>query len=443
MKADIRQLKTNAELGLADAFHTAKARLPGDRSIAAQREVAFDSFAAAGLPHRRVEAWRYTDLRSLMREAKPLAPPPDAMARDRAKNAGALLAGTGCRRLVIADGAFVAALSDLEGLENGLTIMSMAQALASGDSGIIGHLGTIVPVQDPALALNTAMMGDGIVVKIAPGTVLDRPLHLAAISTSEHGCAIYVRSLAVIEQGARASIIETYESPAGVDSQINAALELLVGDDVQAEHVKITQDGTSALHIGTLLARIGARARFSDFSFTAGGAVVRNQLFIQLAGEGAVAGIRGASLLSGRQHADATLVADHMAANCESRQLFKSVVDGEARSVFQGKISVRPGAQKTDARMMTRALLLSQEAEVASKPELEIFADDVQCGHGSTAGALDDELKFYLMARGIGASEAESLLIQAFIGEAIETIENEGVRDALIATTVAWLQQRG
>ena len=159
-------------------------------------------------------------------------------------------------------------------------------------------------------------------------------------------------------------------------------------------------------------------------------------------GEDTVANIRGATLIKGRQHADTTLLATHIARNCQSREVFKSVLDGEAHGVFQGRIVVRPGAQKTDAKMMTRALLLSERAEADNKPELEIFADDVQCGHGATAGALDGDLKFYLMARGVPEAEAEALLIQAFLGEAIEGVEHAGLREALLDQVAAWLKVR-
>ena len=171
--------------------------------------------------------------------------------------------------------------------------------------------------------------------------------------------------------------------------------------------------------------------------------MVRNQLFVRFDGEGTVAGIRGATLLRDRQHADTTIIADHAVGACTSREVFKSVLDDESRGVFQGKIVVRPHAQKTDARMATHALLLSELAEADNKPELEIFADDVQCGHGATAGDLDEDLLFYLKARGIPAKEAEALLIQAFVGEAVEGIEHAGLRDALMDHVIAWLAARG
>jgi Fe-S cluster assembly protein SufD len=170
--------------------------------------------------------------------------------------------------------------------------------------------------------------------------------------------------------------------------------------------------------------------------------VVRNQMFVHCAGAGSTLDLGGASLLKGRQHGDTTLLVDHAAGGCRGRELFKSVLDNASRGVFQGKIIVRQGAQKTDSRMMTRSLLLSDDAEADNKPELEIFADDVQCGHGATSGALDENLKFYLMARGIPEKDAEALLIQSFVGEAIEAVPHEDVRDALAAATQRWLAGR-
>jgi Fe-S cluster assembly protein SufD len=209
------------------------------------------------------------------------------------------------------------------------------------------------------------------------------------------------------------------------------------------DYVKLIGEGEDALHVSTLAAAIGTRARFNAFTFTAGGAVVRNQLFLKFDGEDTVAGIRGATLVKGRQHADTTLVVNHNARGCQSREVFKAVLDDEAHSVFQGRIIVRRGAQQTDAKMMTKALLLSERAEADNKPELEIFADDVQCGHGATAGALDEALKFYLMARGIPQAQAEALLIQAFLGEAIDGIEHAGLREALMDDVAAWVGARG
>ena len=439
--AEVKVIKTAAETALAHTFAQARLQLPGGAAIAAQRAAAFDVFAKEGLPHRRVEDWKYTDLRALMREAKPLASPPDAKAKARAKTAGALLGNLEGRRLVFVDGAFVLELSDIAALEPGLEVGSLANALADTAPLLAAHLGKLARASDVPVALNTALMGDGAVIRIGAGATIERPLHLV-FTASEKPSASFVRSLVVVERSARAMLIESHEGPAGSDYQVNAALELFVGDGAHVDHVKIIGEGADALHVSTLAAAIGAKARFNTFTFTAGGAVVRNQLFLKFDGEETVANVRGATLLKGRQHADTTLVVNHNARGCQSREVFKSVLDDEAHGVFQGRIVVRQGAQQTDAKMMTRALLLSDRAEADNKPELEIFADDVQCGHGATAGALDEELKFYLMARGIPAAEAEALLIQAFLGEAIEGIEHAGLRETLMDQVAAWLKAR-
>jgi Fe-S cluster assembly protein SufD len=246
----------------------------------------------------------------------------------------------------------------------------------------------------------------------------------------------------VVERGARAMIVESHEGPADCDDQVNAVLELVVAEEAHVDHVKLTGTGAGSLHIGSVLTSVGARARFNEFLFTAASAVVRNQVHVRFDGESTVAGIRGATLLKGRQHADLTLVVDHAAGAGTSREMFKSVVDDSGRSIFQGKIIVRHDAQKTDARMAAHALLLAEGAEADNKPELEICADDVQCGHGATAGALDQNLLFYLKARGIPHKEAEALLIQAFVGEALDGIEHAGLRDALIDHVAGWLSAR-
>jgi Fe-S cluster assembly protein SufD len=432
-------MKTAAEQEIAAQWEAAKDRLPGPPAL---RQSAFDAFAKAGLPHRRIEEWKYTDLRALMRDAKPLASPPDAAAKRRAQDAGRVLADIEGRRLAFVDGVFVPELSQLDRIEPGITIRSMAAALGDGDPRVASRLGKVVPVtDDAAVALNTAFMGDGAAIHVAAGATLERPLHLIFAVTGEKPASIFTRSLVVIEQGARVMLVESHEG-GGADYQVNTALEMVVGDAAHVDHVKMTREGDAALHVSSLMAALGAHARFNAFAYTTGGAVVRNQMFIRFEGEGTIAAIRGASLLKGRQHADTTLVAEHVAPGCQSRELFKSVLDDESRSIFQGKIIVAAHAQKTDAKMATHALLLSESAEADNKPELEIFADDVQCGHGATAGALDETLLFYLRARGIPAREAEALLTQAFVGEAIEGIEHAGLREALMDVVAGWLARR-
>jgi Fe-S cluster assembly protein SufD len=437
--AQVSLLRTEAEQRIAAEWASAKARLPGPMSM---REAAFRLFEATGLPHRRIEEWKYTDLRTLMREAKPLAQPPGRAVKERARNAGALLAGIEARRLFFVDGAFAPELSDLAAIEPGLKISSLADALARGDTDVTARLGAPSAAEnDVAYALNTALMADGAVIEVAPGATVARPIHLVFAFAGEPA-AVFVRSLVTVGEGASLALIESHEGPDGVDYQVNTAIDLAAGDAAKVERVMIGAQGRSALHVATLTATLGRAVDFRDFGFTTGGAVVRNQLFVRCNGADAMLGLSAASLLTARQHVDTTMVVDHAVGGCRSREIIKSVLDGQSRNVFQGKIIVRPDAQKTDARMLSNALMLSADAEADNKPELEIFADDVQCGHGATAGSIDEDLKFYLMARGIPAAEAEALLIQSFVGEAIDLVSHEGVREALTGAVLRWLQAR-
>jgi Fe-S cluster assembly protein SufD len=206
--------------------------------------------------------------------------------------------------------------------------------------------------------------------------------------------------------------------------------------------VRLMADAADAVNITTEIFTVGARTKVNLFNLTSGGGVSRFQGFVTLAGEESELAVNGVNLLNGTQHGDTTMVVDHAVPECVSREMFRAVVDDRAHSVFQGRIIVRPDAQKTDGKMMTRALLLSDEAEADNKPELEIFADDVACGHGATAGALDDNLLFYLRARGLPEKEAQALLIQAFVGEAIEGIADEALREVAMSQAQLWLDAR-
>jgi Fe-S cluster assembly protein SufD len=376
-----------------------------------------------------------------LRDAKPLAPAPTAAARAAANDAGKSLSGLDARRIVFVDGRLVPEFSDLAGLDQGLTVRSMAEALAGGDPLLAARLeqsGTWDV--DGVVALNAALMLDGALIHVAAGSTVERPLHLVFASGGGAPASIFTRSLVLVEKGARVMLVESHECRNAY--QVNSALEMVVGDGAHVDHIKVFASDPTVVHLSSLMASIGGRVRYNDFSFVVGGGLLRNQMFLRLQEGGSVVAVRGASLLRGRQHADNTLVVDHRVGGCQSREMFKTVLDGESKGVFQGKIIVRPNAQKTDAKMLSQALLLSEQAEAVNKPELEIFADDVQCGHGATSGALDKDLKFYLMARGIPEREAEALLVQAFVGEAIEGIEHAGLRDALLAHVEAWLRGR-
>jgi Fe-S cluster assembly protein SufD len=401
------------------------------------REDAFKRFDAKGLPHRRVEEWKYTDLRALMREAKPLAGPAGAKPKGGIEP---VLTGVDANHIAIVNGRYEPAWSDFKDNDPGVSIVELFKFLAD-EPGY--RLGETPGSGDPAHWLNTAFMSGGVALRVRRGAAPAKPIHIAYVFSGDAGAAaMYPRVVVIVEAGAQLTLIESFSGPEGVDYQVNSALELVIGDGARVDHIKVGCDGGAALRVSTLGVAVGAKATYKDFAFTVGGAVVRNQTFVRFGGEGSEGAIDGASLLKGRQHVDNTLVISHAVGHCTSRERFKSVLDGESHGIFQGKIIVEPHAQKTDGKMMTRALLLSDGAEADNKPELEIFADDVVCGHGATAGALDEGLRFYLMSRGIPAKEAEALLVQAFIGEVVEEIAHEGVRDALMFAALKWLGSR-
>jgi Fe-S cluster assembly protein SufD len=441
MNAEVRPIRTAAEQALGSHFESVKGALPGGPDVARLRERAFAGFAEAGLPSRRVEEWKYTDLRTLLRDAAPLASPPDAAAIALVRKSDPL-AGVKLRRLVLVNGTFVAELSDLGKLEKGLTIVPLARALADKHA-LTARIGALKPEKfDATLALNTAFLNDGVLIEIGEAVALERPIYIRHVFAGAAAAATFARSLVSVAKGANATLVESFEGPNGVAYQTNATLELHVGDRANVSLLRLQSEGDAALHLSTSLAEIAADAEVVTCALTTGGAVSRHGATVRLAGKHTNLRIAGATLLRGRQHGDTTLVVDHSVPDCASREMFRTVLDNTSRGVVQGRIVVRPDAQKTDGRMSLGALQLSEGAEADLKPELEIFADDVQCGHGATTGALDEQLLFYLMARGIPRKQAEALLVEAFFGEALQQIAHEGLRTAFVERAAAWLAER-
>ncbi len=432
--------RTPAEQALAARYPAERTSLPGTADVIAIRDAAFGGVEKSGLPHRRVEDWKYTDLRARLKTFPPAAGAGDVA---RIGLAAPAVDGDKARRLVVANGRYRPELSDLKNLEPGLSIFSLAKALEAGDKAVLAALkleGAIAT--NTAVALNTAFMTDGLVIAVADGAEIDRPVELVHIAEGQPAASTSVRHLVTVGKGAKLTLIETIESLDAVAHHSNVMTVLDVGEGAKVDHIRLQLEPDEAVSLTSLVAKIGREASFDTFNAALGAGLARAQIFAEFAGRDARAGFRGVTMLSGRRHADTTLSLIHGAENCQSRELYKAVIDDEARSVFAGRIAVPSHAQKTDARMMTASLLLSEEAEADAKPELEIFADDVQCGHGATCGAIDEDLLFYLLSRGIPKVEAESMLILAFLGEAIDEIQNEAVHDALIHRVEGWLKAR-
>jgi len=435
--ADITLMKTPAETALAQAFESARTTLPGSVESRAQ---AFEQFSSRGLPHRRVEEFKYTDLRALMREVAPFANVPSTEEAEAALQGSKAFANVNALQVPFVNGHFVREAVDFHSLPEGVEIVPLREALANGHE----WLAKLSPVpwasDNPIYQLNTSFMADGVMIRVA-GAV-ETPVHLRFVTAAGSAVATATRVLVVVEDDSSVTLIESHESMDGANHQPNDVVEMIAGDRSNVQHVRLNSEGDKALALSTLAVKVGGHATFNSINVVAGAATSRHQVYAILDGEHTNLRVNGASMLKGSQHADSTLVVEHNALHCESRELFKTVVDDEATGVFQGKIIVPHHAQKTDGRMMSAALLLGENAAMNNKPELEIFADDVQCAHGATCGQLDEDLLFYLMARGLPKKEAESLLVQAFLGEAIEFVENESAREALVGTVESWLKAR-
>ena len=425
MAPSVIQMRTAAETALIERF---EAEAPTMVGAAEERAAAMERFKAQGLPGRRVESYHYTDLRSAMRVLAPAA------TSSATSVPAAMFEGLAGHRLVFVDGRFT---QDAEAPAE-LTIQPLQDALKVGltPGRAMGQASDVV------VDLNTALMREGAYIRVAGNTALAEPLVLDFIQTAHEANAVLARVIIEVGAGATLTLVETHRGRAGLAYQSNTVVELVLGEGARVEHIRANEAGDRALVLSTLAARLDSNSDLFSLSFSSGGDIVRHQSFITYAGEDAKLDLRGVTMIRDRQHCDNTLVVDHAVPHGVSRELFRTVADDEAHGVFQGKIIVRPYAQKTDGQMASNALLLGDEAAMSNKPELEIFADDVVCAHGATCGSLEESQLFYLMARGLPRPQAEALLVEAFLGEVLEAVSDETLRDALAGRINGWLGAR-
>ena len=399
------------------------------------RHAAMERFMAVGFPSRRDEAWRQTSV-------APIAEGTFALKLDPVLTpAGAELQPITLSqdfRAVFVDGHFAPALSRLAGLPDGVIVGSLADALRRTPDLVVPHLGSLAGSDGHAfIALNSALFCDGAFVRVPRGVAVDRPIHLVLLGAGgEPATASFPRVLVVAEEGAEATVVETYASLGGDAHLCGAVTEIAIAQGARLDHYKLQRQNERSFHVATQRARLDRDATFSSHAFTFGGRLVRNDVDAVLAGEGASLVLNGLYCAGGSQHMDTHMVVDHVKPHGESHELYKGVLDGRATAVFDGLIHVHPGAQKTNAKQSNRNLLLSREAIANSNPQLRIFADDVKCTHGSTVGELDADAVFYLRSRGIGADAARAILTRAFAGEVIAGVRPEGLRaqlDGLLA----------
>jgi Fe-S cluster assembly protein SufD len=399
------------------------------------RREAFDRFIAMGLPHRRMEDWRWTDLRQIINAAYPPSIASAAPVMDRAHLERSPFYSQLRARLVLVDGVYAPKHSTLPA-SGQIEVASLSGDRPSWLEEVFAAASA--PADDPILAMNTAFMAGGVAIKIAKSATVEAPFEIVSIVTPGQQRTLASRIVIVLEEGASAAIVETHLGADGA-AYVNAAVtQALVGPRARLDRIKLQLEPASAIHLSNFQVRLDEHAILRDCTVTRGAATTRQQGFLSFDGEHADAKLTGAYLLRGRQHCDTRLVVDHRVPNCLSREVFKCVMDDQARGVFQGKVMVRRDAQKTDGKQSSHGLLLSPGAEFDAKPELEIYADDVICGHGATAGDLDEDFIFYLRSRGIPLAEARALLVSAFAAEAFEDIAHDQIRQTLIDLAQDW-----
>ncbi|MCU0953863.1 MAG: Fe-S cluster assembly protein SufD [Hyphomicrobium sp.] len=420
----LQTLNTKAEISILKSFEERAARLPGNRAVADLRRAAIGAFASKGLPSRRVEEFKYTDLKANVREAFGLA---DGDGRIDAADAISTALGPHFG-LGLASGA--ALFVDGRGAVANAGTAFLSEVLAKGSGAAQSVLADAALSASSDLLLNTALFTDGAVIDLPEGFEASEPIVIVAAARSNVLTAL--RHVVRVGKGVKATIVEVERAPDdGGTRQSSVLTQLDIADGAEVVHVKVVESHSGSLHLGHWQVSLGGNATYKPFQLTLGEGLVRNGLNVTFQGEHSTFDFGAAAIVHGRGHADTTVVVDHKVPHCTSRELFKAVLDGQSRAVFQGKVIVQPGAQKTDGKQMAQALMLSPDAEFDSKPELEIYADDVVCGHGSTAAEIDPDLVFYCTSRGIPAAVARALLIESFVGEALDKIEHDAVREAL------------
>jgi Fe-S cluster assembly protein SufD len=405
--------------------------------VRALRGAALERFVALGFPTTKNEDWHFTSVAPIAeREFKLVTAPTGDVRRANLEAYG--FGQDAWPTLVFVNGRFAPELSRTGAIPAGVRVLPLARAWTEAPE-LAQQVGSVAGYDTQSFtALNTAFMYDGAVVEIAKDTTVDTPIHLLFV-TDRHAADVvsHPRNLVVARRHSRASVIESYVGLGDASYFTNAVTEVLVEDGATLAHYKLQQEGQHAFHVGSVEARQARDSHYVSFSLAVGGALSRTTIGTVLGGEGCGATLNGLYMLDGTQHCDHQTRIEHAQPNTFSRELYKGILDGSSHGVFNGKVYVDPVAQKTDGKQTNNTLLLSDQAQVDTKPQLEIFADDVKCTHGATVGRLDETSLFYMKSRGVGAENARKLLTYAFAADVLETIENDIVREGLEALTLA------
>lgn len=409
------------------------------------RRSAIERFGALGFPTTRDEEWRYTNVAPITRvDFAPVAEP-DLGGLAAADLTPFVFPGLEGTQLVFIDGHYAADLSRAGQLPAGAVLTSLAQVLEEQPAEVGAHLARCADSERESFtALNTAFVRDGAFIHLPRNAVVEQPIHLLFVSTRRREPTVsHPRVLLVAESGSQVTLVESYVGLQEAQYFTNAVTEIVAGEGAIVDHYKIQRESAEAFHVSDLRVRQGRDVQFRSTCFTLGGRLTRNHAHTALEGEGIDSTLNGLYLVSGRQHVDNHTLIEHIQPNCSSHEYYKGILDGRSTGVFRGQILVHQAAQKTDAYQANRNLLLCDDADINSQPQLEIYADDVKCSHGSTVGQLDPDAIFYLRSRGIGQAEAARVLTRAFAGELVERVRVDAVREQLDRLVTHQLAQMG
>jgi len=440
--------KVNAVTEVQDSYLESFARFENGAAgngagwLRSIRQGAIARFSELGFPTTRDEDWRFTNVAAIADTSFSLPQDgrvelgPQALEPFR-------FSGSACSQLVFVNGRYAPGLSWLRPLPEGVQIGSLAHALSDAPDFLEPYLARYADYQqDGFCALNTGFMEDGAFVRIARGTVLEEPIYLLYVTSATVPTITHPRNLIIVGGGSQATVVEDYLTLSGGVHFSNVITEVVVGENSVLSHYQIERESTEAFHVSTLRVQQGRSSSVASHSVLLGGALVRNNIHPVMAGEGGDCLINGLFMAAGRQHMDNYMKVEHTSPHCGSRQFYNGILDGQSRGVFHGRIVVHKAAQKTNAKQTNRNLLLSEGAQIDTKPQLEIYADDVKCTHGATIGQIDEDAIFYLRSRGIAETSARDILLSAFAGESLERMKLEPLRKHLEALITHWLPRR-
>lgn len=403
-----------------------------------RREAAAKHFAAVGFPTTRLEDWRFTNVSPIAEANWPLAQGAFARAAELVSS----VTVPGAVRLVIVNGRFAAGLSDLGALPKGLRIASLRDGARDATDGIETHLGKVFSIAThPFAALNTSFLDDGVAIMVTKGAIVETPVHIVIVTGGDAPVVAHPRVLIVAGENSQVRVAQSFIGAPGTAYFNNAVAEVVVGQGARVELYTDQRESDQAFHLANIQAHVEARGVFESHAFSTGARIMRHDIGIALKGEGADCTMNGVYLADGDRLMDTHTSLDHAMPHCTSHEIYKGILAGKSKAVFNGRIIVQLDAQKTDAKQTNRALLLSDDATINSNPQLEIFADDVKCTHGAAVGQLDEEALFYLQARGLNREAAREMLLHAFAGEVIQGLKIPALREQIESNFFARLRK--